>query len=232
MSVVLFDFDGTLADTAPLLADVIASAGHDDGGRCEESSTEGRLDRIQDLLARPADRPSLFGQIARESRETDPVEIIEQIRARASLEIRLYPGVYRLLLRLRRGGDRSALFTRWPEEVIAEVLADVGLEGYLEPILCVPSSEQLSPPDRAMRMLIRWLDGRDEERAAEAASGGSSRASDDPIVFVIDDEVTVSERVEGRTVETIRVTHGYGSSYPSASEVRIDRIGEVARYVR
>lgn len=229
MSVVLFDFDGTLADTAPLLADVIAPA---DGERSEDVSTEERRDRIRDLLARPADRPTLFGQIAGEAPGTPPQEVVDEIRGRASLEIRLYPGVYRLLLRLRRGDDRAALFTRWPDDVIAEVLADLGLEGYLEPILCVPTADRPSPPDRAIRMLVHWLDGRGDDRAPGGSGGGSLRAPGDSIVFVTDDEVPVGDRVEGWAVDTIRVTYGYGSSYPSPSEDRIDRIGEVVRYVR
>ena len=226
MSLVLFDLDGTLVDTAPLVADLL----------CEVAASSDRtavLERVRAVLANPAEEP-LLDQLAALVDESDRSDespagsvreaLIEGIAERAATGIRLYPGVYRLLLRLKRQGETAAIFSRWPEPLTLEILEDTGLRGYLDPVVAVETSEELSPLVRALTLLDEWDRDRGGDRVAPLWFVGDGKADLEAAAGAADGELN-------RSVRTVWVPHGYGASAPEGAAEELDRFGRLARLI-
>ena len=226
MSLVLFDLDGTLVDTAPLLAELLCEV----GGSSDRTAA---IERVRAVLAAPADRPvldQLAALVEEPARSDEPSSqpireaLVTGLEERASTGLRLYPGVYRLLLRLKRQGDTAAIYSRWSEPVTMEILSGTGLRGYLDPVVAVEASEELSPAVRALALLDEW----DRDRGGDR---------DEPIWFVGDAAPDLEAAARGadedirRSVRTVWVPHGYGGSAPEDGAEALDQFGRLARLI-
>lgn len=142
---VVFDFDGTLADSPHLVVDLYNDLAHRHGYR---PLTAENLDALRGLSVRercerlgvPLYRlPVLITQVAREYRT---------ITGR----VRLHAGIPDLLRHLRGEGYRVAIVSTNNEENIREVLRHHGLEGDVAAVVC---SNRLFGKAGLLRRLMR-----------------------------------------------------------------------------
>ena len=174
MSVILFDFDGTIADSIDVAVTIINRLAEDFGYK--------RLDldeirRLQNLSSREIIKQSEVSIFALPF-------LVRRFRAELNREIeslQLIPGMREALLTLRQQGDRLGIVSSNSEENVRVFLNAQGLESIFD---WVASSPKIFGKSRVIKRLIRQnrLDPQtvfyvgDETRDIEAAKKSRARS--------------------------------------------------------
>lgn len=164
---VVFDLDGTLADTS---ADLIAAA-----NACFEGRGLGALlDPVADaLIAFHGGRAMLragYGRIASDTllppgaEDEDFSHLLGHYAARIAVHTRLYPGVETALDRLAQDGHRLAICTNKPEALAETLLEELGIRHRFAAMI------------GADTLPVRKPDPRPYTAAVEAAGGSVPRS--------------------------------------------------------
>lgn len=151
---VLFDLDGTLADTVPLIAEHISGALVNNGIACEPLA-------VYPLIGRPIevamDELHQFG----EDRAT-MMRIIDEYRGNLHAAVDeagatlLLPGVHEMLERLRDEGFRIGIVTAKGSPAAVQLMAVTGLDPLVEVMVTNDDVERGKPyPDPALLGLER-----------------------------------------------------------------------------
>ena len=140
LQAVLFDLDGTLADTLPDLADALASVARDAGaGTLDEARlrplvSRGGREMIASVLAPDADCASLG--LARR-------RFLQRYRLGIAVRTRLFPGMDAVLGTLERFGVRWGIVTNKHAWLTEPLLESLGLR---RRAVCVVSGDSASHP--------------------------------------------------------------------------------------
>lgn len=144
----LFDLDGTLIDTAP---DINAALNHALGSHGLPGFTEALTRHWVGHGARAL----IVQALAQRGLDPDPTEAILEVfldhyRAHIADRSRPYPGVERALAALRSRGSRLAVVTNKLSHLSEPLLAELGLDGYFDIIVCGDTAAAPKPaPDPA-----------------------------------------------------------------------------------
>lgn len=183
MRVVLFDFDGTIADSIPTAVKIINRLAGDFGYK--------RLDldeirRLQNLSSREIVKQSGVSIFALPF-------LVRRFQAELNREIQnlqLIPGMREALLGLRQHGDRLGIVSSNSEENVRIFLKSQGLEHLFE---WVASSPKIFGKSRAIKRLMR------------------QNRFDPQIVFYVGDETRDIEAAKKSQVRSIAVSWGFNS---------------------
>ncbi|MDO5528768.1 MAG: HAD-IA family hydrolase [Paracoccus sp. (in: a-proteobacteria)] len=189
---VVFDLDGTLADTS---GDLIAAAnvalarrglaGLDpradaaiafQGGRAMLRAGYGRAG--SDMLVPPG------------AEDEDFPHLLDAYRSAIAVHTRLYPGVTEALERLADDGYRLAVCTNKPEALARQLLRDLGIAGHFASLI------------GADTLPVRKPDPRPYRRAVEEAGGETSRS------FLVGDTETDRKTASASGVKVALVSFG------------------------
>jgi phosphoglycolate phosphatase len=123
---VIFDLDGTLADTVPDIAAALAAVLAEVGVRAPPPTV------VKELVGDGA-RALIGRALAREGVERDVDPLMPRFLAHYAAHLcdgsRLYPGVEEALARLRDAGVAAAVVTNKPGELARDLLARLGIAG-------------------------------------------------------------------------------------------------------
>ena len=191
MRTVVFDLDGTLADTS---ADLIAAA-----NACFAARGLGRpLDPVADaLIAFHGGRAMLragYGRLGHPQAETlteaDYRALLDHYEGAICVETRLYPGAAEAVEALRSAGFATAICTNKPEELARDLVAALGIAGLFDALIGADTLP-VRKPDPA------------PYAAAVAGAGGSVARS-----LLIGDTNTDRETARAAGVPCVLVTFG------------------------
>ena len=153
---VLFDFDGTLADTNELIVD---------SWRHTAMKTAGR--DISDDEIRTTLGELLIDSMRRILPETDAEEALETYRVyQRELyldRIRLYDGAEETLRTLKEAGYKVALVTSRMKSSTERGLAHFGLDGYFDAVLTASDTDKFKPDPEPLLMILETISSRPEE---------------------------------------------------------------------
>lgn len=147
---IVFDFDGTLADTRPaILATVRATL-------VELGLPPVPDDRVQPLIGLPlAETFSRAAGIADRTALERAVEIYRRLFVEAAHAVRLFPGVAEVLARLHAGGVTMGVASSHGHESLDRLVRMLGLERYFR-VVC--GEEDAAAPKPAPDLVLRVLE--------------------------------------------------------------------------
>lgn len=135
ITTVIFDFDGTLADTFELRVSSWKTALHDTGIACP-------IAQLEDRLREGHDNRSILKIIFRHSLSPDIEKKVLALkhywRHAHETEIKLFPEVAETLRFLKRKGYRIIIFSQNRESIICQVLEREGLRDLVSEIVAAP----------------------------------------------------------------------------------------------
>ncbi|MBM6551477.1 phosphoglycolate phosphatase [Marinomonas ostreistagni] len=147
-SVLLFDLDGTLVDSAPDLAAAVNATLVELGREPFPEATVRNWvgNGAQPLISRGLSGAKEIDPNLSESLVTEALEIfLARYEERVCDQSVLYPGVKETLQTLKQRGYRLAIITNKPEKFIAPMLDGLGLNGLFEFALGGDSSPERKP---------------------------------------------------------------------------------------
>jgi phosphoglycolate phosphatase len=179
LSLVVFDLDGTLVDSAGDLAAAVNAMLADFG--CQPLSVPEVRRMIGDGVAMLVTR----ALAARECRQADPAAasriFMRHYESRATALTTAFPGVAEALRALRDEGMALAVCTNKPQRISAEILGSLGLAAYFSRVIGGDSLPFRKPDPRVLLTLLDSFDatpeasllvGDSEVDAATARSAG------------------------------------------------------------
>jgi phosphoglycolate phosphatase len=184
---VVFDLDGTLADTAPdLMAALNAVLAGEDLPPASLQSTRAMIGGgLRALLAR-----------ALHARGVDPgegrfedlcVDLRARYRARIARESRPYPGVAAALEAIAAAGARLAVCTNKPSALAAALLGELGLARHFAAVVGPDGAPAAKPDPRHLLFAIEQAGG-ERKRAImvgdSASDARAARAAGLPLILV------------------------------------------------
>ncbi len=207
----MFDLDGTLIDSVPLLTTII-------NGMLVERGAAFRVTEAQTRPHATAGGHSMIAALLREHCG-DVAEALADFRARyASLPTpadSLYPGVRAAIALLRDEGVAIAVWSNKAQHLCDKIFADLGMTDMLAAVVGTSDEVPLKPD-------VTGLD-----RALAAA--GSARGA---CCFVGDSDLD-HESARRAGVPFVMVTHGYGDyTRPWAGATMVDGFAAVPGVVR
>lgn len=187
----IFDLDGTLADTAP---DLLAAVNHVLGDLTDELLT---LDHARNMVGQGAlalinEGLAHFG-IARESVDIDALfeKFLVYYNANVSVHTKLFPGLDTLLSRHLEVGTRLGVCTNKPENLSRKLLRDLGIHDHFHTIVGRDTLDTQKPDPKTLFETI-------------ARAGGVPERS----VFV-GDSITDASTAIAAKVPCVLVSFGY-----------------------
>ena len=197
---VMFDLDGTLVDSVPDLAAAINQMLWQLGRQPVAVSTVATwVGNGAEVLVRRALAGSLECADVDEALVSDALPLFLDAYGQSHDLTRPYPGVLLLLNALRERGVPMALITNKPEEFVAPLLGQVGLDGFFSWIIGGGATKP--KPDPAGLLYVLQMAGVD---AADAVFIGDSRND------------VLAAKAAG--VGCIAVSYGYNHGQPIALE--------------
>lgn len=203
MSLVVFDFDGTLVDTAPAFEAAVR--------KVFSAETAGLLsvDRIEEIVARSDTYGAIFDEFVEELSEQEGgrASVSADALATAFRQVypahgKLYPGVYRLLMALQEQAD-CAVVGSAPPSLLGEMVDYFGLDGYVA---------HTAAASGALRSVTDWL-----SRTESAADG----------VLLVTSHPTRLEFGRDAGMTTVFCAYGYGPAPRGKVDHRIERLSEL-----
>lgn len=176
----IFDFDGTVADTSPLHATAFAYVLEPLGVAVDYSSIAGMktLDAMAKCLA-------VAGKVLPKN-EIDELVGAKQAKARELIRLGLepLPGVD-AFLRWGRPRFRLAMVTSGSRGTVSMALKKLGYEGWFDPLICADDVQHAKPDPEGFKMVLR-LAGVSPEKALifEDSAAGFSAADAAGIAWV------------------------------------------------
>jgi phosphoglycolate phosphatase len=196
----VFDLDGTLIDSAPLITRILATM-------LEERGFHGLDPEAVRPQVTSGGRAMIEGVLGARCGEADAA--LDEFRARYAAAPTppdsLYPGAREALAALRRRGVGLALFSNKPQALCEKIIGELGLGKLFEAVVGVGSGIPLKPdPTGYMRAL--------------AKAGGRLEAS-----CYVGDSGLDELMAERCGVPMIRVTWGYGDAEPQIAGAALAR---------
>lgn len=207
---IIFDFDGTLVDSAPAMTRAL-----------NEMASRRALPPID--VAHVRNWVSLGGDAMlrgalghRDDPQADLEELRGILRGQTADPADLYPGVAETLAVLKRQGYRMGICTNKREDIAITYAEGLGISEYFDAIVGGAPSRPLKPNPRMATMAL--------DRLASTA---------DDTVFVGDSEVDASTAL-AIGLRFVLVTFGYPSGDVSAikADSQIDTFGELPDLIR
>lgn len=144
-ALILFDFDGTLADTAP---DLAAAANRQRTRRGLEPMPYELLRPVASQGARGLLRVALGMQTDHPEFETTRVQFIEDYAASSTVHSRLFPGIADLLDGIRRRGHAWGIVTNKATHLALPIVEFLGLARDSAVVVCGDTAARAKPhPD-------------------------------------------------------------------------------------
>ncbi len=183
MSVILFDFDGTIADSIPTAIKIINRLAEDFGYKRVDGN---EIRRLQDLSSREIVKQSEVPIFALPF-------LVHRFQAELNREIQalqLIPGIREALLTLKKQGDRLGIVSSNSQENVQVFLRTQGLESVFD---WVVSSPKIFGKSRVIKRIIR------------------QNRLDPQTVFYVGDETRDIEAAKKSKVRSIAVSWGFNS---------------------
>ncbi len=151
---VVFDLDGTLLDSLPLVLAAITHAIEPHGGRPTMdifSHLGGPPERFMGaLLENPAHVPEALRRMERFHRENEQL-------------IQPFPGALELIATLHRAGIRTGVWTGRDRESTERILSHQGLDSIFGTVVCGDDLPSHKPDPAGLRKILQRLDARANE---------------------------------------------------------------------
>jgi phosphoglycolate phosphatase len=186
--VVLFDFDGTFADTGEGLFESVQSAVRALG-----------FEPLDNATLRRFIGPPVYESFKRELPINDEqadfavTKYREAYAKEGITKLKIYDGNLELLKELKESGIKAAVASAKPQKFLIKIVANLGLEDYFE-YISAPADDKADPSK------VKLI-----EKAAEALKADKSR------VLMVGDRYFDIAGANGAGVDSVGVTFGYGS---------------------
>lgn len=215
MKAVIFDLDGTLTDSAPIITEVIADT-------VRQAGVDNPPEFYRKFVGPPL--PWTFKQLGVPSDEVD--WYVEDYRKRyheAFPRTQIFPGVLDLLDGLGRRGIGRALATSKLHNVTLEVVKTLGLDTHLDVVCGAAPEEEKAGKGPVVRSAIEQLkDGGWITQGADDGDLASPRTD----LLMVGDRIYDVEGAGQYGVRTVLVT--WGESWPNEQEAAWKVVGTPA----
>ena len=207
---IVFDFDGTLVDSAPSMARAINEMA------CRRGAPPVDVAAVRRFvsLGGTAMLTAALGE------QTDPVADLDELRTLLREQDAdpndLYPGVVDTLAALKQDRYRIGVCTNKSEDIAVQYAAGLGIAGHLDVIIGGAPGRRLKPDPQLAEMVLERL-------------GTTARAS----IFVGDSEID-AETAAATGIPFVLVTFGYphGAIETITADARIDHFSELPGVAR
>ncbi len=184
---VLFDLDGTLADSVPDIAGALNDLLEEQGLRRFDLDdvrlmVGGGVPKLIERALRALDRPGEGEEI-----ETLTQRFMEFYTPRATRLTRLFPGAFELLEELHGGGTGLGVCTNKPEAVTRQMLGDLGIAPMLGAVIGGDTLAVKKPDAGPVLAALEQLNCTPENGLMVGDSGadtGAARAAGVPVILV------------------------------------------------
>lgn len=196
MPIVVFDFDGTLVDTAPVFARAAADA--DLAAVRRIVSNASRYTEIFRELSTDVDSGE-----APDPETSRPEGIGRRFREIYPREGKLYPGVYRMLMALE-GSHGVGVAGSAPNDLLVEMIDYFGLDGYVDHVVSVNDGD--GSGTEGSRRPVEAID-RDPDEMIWVSGRRSS--------------LEIARKLD---IATVLASYGYAAEAEVTADDRIDRL--------